>query len=50
MQQGLLFEEEKAIMKRSTLKIDFSANFHITHDETQSSKILNVIAPIALIP
>ena len=47
MQQGLTFEK-KVITKCSTLKIDFSANFHLTHDETQSSKILNVIAPNAL--
>ena len=32
MQQGLTFEEKKAITKCSTLKIDFSANFHLTHD------------------
>ena len=31
MQQGLTFEK-KAITKCSTLKIDFSANFHLTHD------------------
>ena len=27
-----LKEEKKAIMKYSTLKIDFSVNFHLTHD------------------
>ena len=32
MQQGLTFEEKKTITKCSTLKIDFSANFHLTHD------------------
>ena len=32
MQQGLTFEEKKAITECSTLKIDFSANFHLTHD------------------
>ena len=31
MQQGLTFEK-KVITKCSTLKIDFSANFHLTHD------------------
>ena len=31
MQQGLTFEK-KAITKCSTLKVDFSANFHLTHD------------------
>jgi len=31
MQQGLTFEK-KAITKCSTLKIYFSANFHLTHD------------------
>ena len=31
MQQELTFEK-KAIRKCSTLKIDFSANFHLTHD------------------
>ena len=30
MQQGLTFEK-KTITKCSTLKIDFSANFHLTH-------------------
>ena len=32
MQQGLTFEEKKAITKCSTLKVDFFANFHLTHD------------------
>ena len=32
MQQGLTFEEKKAITKFSTLKIDFSANFYLAHD------------------
>ena len=32
MQQGLPFEEKKTITKCSFLKIDFSANFHLTHD------------------
>ena len=33
MQQGLTFErKKKAITKCSTLKVDLSANFHLTHD------------------
>jgi len=32
MQQGLTFEEKKAITKCSTLKFDFYANLYLTHD------------------